>query len=146
MPDRFHNSERYADQIGKDRSDQAVIERYGQTVRDHAQDRFVVTEGLPEIESHGFHQPFAVSLEQRLIEAVEFAKLLQLVVGDFELRARAAARATLARRTCHLQPELIDRPPGHELAEQKRDEGDPDEGRYHQQQPPHHIIAQGFAA
>jgi hypothetical protein len=35
------------------------------------------------------------------------------------LRACAAALATLPGRSGHLQSQLIDRPPGHELAEQK---------------------------
>ena len=142
--DRLHDPKRDADQIGEDGGDQAIIERDRKPVRDHAQHRFVVSEGFAEIEPDGLAEPFAIGLEQWLVEAIIRLQLLQLVVRNIELDARAPS--AFAAATGKLQAKLVDRAAGDELAQQIGHEGDADESRNHQQEPPQHIIAQGFAA
>src|SRR6185503_17423858 len=151
VPDRLDDAERYADREDEESGDDAVIDRHRKAVGDHFDHGLVVTEGLPQIELYGLQKPSAVSDRKRLVEAVEFAQLLQLLVGDVELDAvgRTAAPASglaAAARTRELETKLVDRPAGHELAEREREEGDADEGWNHEQKPAHNIIAQCFAA
>jgi len=95
------------------------------------------------------YQVEVVANDDHVLEAAGRTKpdmiFIDLRVGDEQgFATLQRLRATAGTR--ELQAKLVDRAAGDELAEQEGREGDPDEGRNHQQQPPHHVIAQSFAA
>jgi len=75
------------------------------------------------------HQP--VTLERRFIEAIERAKLRDLLRIHAGMHAHAKARALLAAP--QFMHGLFNRSPGHELDHGERQREDAEQGRDHQQ-------------
>ena len=80
----------------------------------------------------------------RLVETVVLVQTRELLLGDVELGPGAPSRGRhlpTSARSGELHAQLVDLATRDELKNHERDQGDPDEGRDHEQKPPDHIVA-----
>ena len=133
VPDRLPDAERDADCVGQDQRRDAVEDRHREAPLDRLPDGLVVTRRAAEIEDQHLLEPVDVAHEDRLVEAVVDAQLLEL-----RLRQHAARDAARAQRAAAREPLLVqhplDRPARHDASDCKNEQRDAQEGRDDQQE------------